>query len=71
MRTKQTAQQKAKVDRAFVGAKLKAALPKKAVIIIRASATVKADMQKTAKGLGLSLTEYLTNLHALAKAQLK
>ena len=68
---KQTAKQAAKVAGAFKDVKVKAELAKSAVIIIRASATVKAEMQATAKGLGLSLTEYLTNLHALAKAQLK
>ena len=71
MKEKQTVQQKAKMDKAFKGVKVKTELAKDAVIIIRASATVKADMQTTAKGLGLSLTEYLTNLHALAKPQLK
>ena len=71
MKTKQTAQQKAKTDKAYHGTKLKVALPKTAVIIIRASATVKQDMMDTAKRLGMSLTDYLTRLHELAKANLK
>jgi hypothetical protein len=71
MKLKQTAQQKEKTERAFKGAKLKEALPKTAVIIIRASATDKEDMQETAQNLGMSLTEYLTRLHTLAKPQLK
>ena len=71
MKTKQTAHQKAKMDKAYTGAKLKTALPKTAVIIIRASATVKQDMMDTVKGLGMSLTDYLTRLHELAKPNLK
>jgi transcriptional regulator with PAS, ATPase and Fis domain len=71
MKLKQTAQQKAKTDKAFEGKKLKPDMAKNAVIIIRATQADKDDMQKTAKRLGMSLTEMLTRLYALAKPQLK
>jgi predicted PhzF superfamily epimerase YddE/YHI9 len=60
-----------KLNGVFKGSKLKAVLAKKAVIVFRATDAEKADMQATAKGLGLSLTEYIGRLHALARAQLK
>ena len=59
-----------KLDGVFKGTKLKAALAKNAVVVFRATSGEKADMQKTAKSLGLSLTEYIGRLHALATAQM-
>jgi hypothetical protein len=46
-------------------------LAKSETIIFRVSAKDKAEMQKTAKKLGLSLTEYLTRLHQIAQERLK
>lgn len=68
---KQTVKEKAKMDTALKGIKLKEALAKDAIVLFRTTKSEKADMQATAKGLGLSLTEYLGRLHALAKPQLK
>jgi predicted DNA binding CopG/RHH family protein len=46
-------------------------LAKSETIIFRVSSKDKDQMQKTAKKLGLSLTEYLTRLHQIAVEQLK
>lgn len=56
-----------KLAKAFKGGKLKAKLAKSAVVIFRTTEAEKADMQATAKKLGMHLTEYLGRLHTLAK----
>jgi hypothetical protein len=60
-----------KLSKVFKGIKVKSELSKDAVIIFRATESEKSDMQATAKKLGLSLTEYLGRLHALAKENMK
>lgn len=60
-----------KLAKAFRGAKVKAKLTKSAVVIFRTTETEKADMQKTAKALGMHLTEYLGRLHTLAKENMR
>ena len=44
---------------------LNAALRKDEMIVFRVSKSDKAEMQKTAKGFRLTLTEYLMRLHQL------
>jgi hypothetical protein len=46
-------------------------IAKKGVVTFRVSVEDKATMQATAKGLKLTLTEYLCSLHALAVKKLK
>ena len=46
-------------------------LAKTQSVIFRVSKTEKAEMQETAKSLGLTLTEYFSRLHAIAKDKLK
>lgn len=53
------------------GGKLEQALGKTAIIQMRVSAADKASMTSTAKGLGLTLTDYLTRLHYCAVDLLK
>jgi hypothetical protein len=55
----------------FKGVKVKAALAKDAVVIFRATKAEKSDMQKTARALSMSLTEYLGRLHTLAKENMR
>ena len=52
------------------GKQLRASLAKTVSVIFRTSVNEKADMMKTAKSMGLSLTEYLTRLHAIARGKL-
>jgi len=52
------------------GKQLKDSLAKTETVVFRVSKAEKADMQATAGKMGLSLTEYLTRLHAIAKGKL-
>lgn len=49
----------------------KSDLDKSAIVIFRTTAAEKADMQRIAKSLGLTLTEMLTKLFSYAKDKLK
>ena len=51
--------------------KLRSALVKSATLSLRLTPAEKADMEATAKRLGLTLTEYLERIHALVSARLK
>jgi hypothetical protein len=52
------------------GKQLKDAIAKTDVVTFRVSKVDKAEMQATAAKLGLSLTEYLSRLHAIARGKL-
>ena len=49
---------------------VKDSLAKTEVVVFRVSKTDKADMQATAKALGLTLTDYLSRLHQIARGKL-
>jgi predicted PhzF superfamily epimerase YddE/YHI9 len=51
-------------------AQLNDSLAKTETVVFRVSKAEKADMQATASKMGLSLTEYLTRLHQIAKGKL-
>jgi antitoxin component of RelBE/YafQ-DinJ toxin-antitoxin module len=52
------------------GVDTKKELVKSSVIIFRVNDREKAEIQKTAKSLGMTTTEYFTRLHAIAKSRL-
>jgi DNA-directed RNA polymerase subunit E'/Rpb7 len=55
----------------ITGKGLKDTIAKTDVVTFRVSAVVKKEIQDTAAELGLTMTEYLCSIHALAYKKLK
>lgn len=70
MGTKQKPDQLATVLEKVPAKRLRASLTKSKTIIMRVTGDDHESMHRTAKSCGLTVTEYLTRLHALAAEKL-